>query len=84
MTVRLWVEKESVNRNITDDGDVIINAEDFYFFKRNEIANEEGFHLEFSSSSGGFELFVSYSEFRRIVRQMDNKVLDYAVEKDND
>lgn len=80
--IRLWIEKETVDKSVTDDGDVIINAEDFYFFKRGEIANEEGFHLEFNSPSGGFEMYIPYSEFRRMTRQMDNKVLDYAIEKD--
>ena len=82
--MRLWLDKETVLKSLTMDGDIIMDAEDFYFFKRNEISNEDGFHLEFASSTGGFELFLTYDEYNKFTRQMANRVLDYAKEKDYD
>jgi hypothetical protein len=79
---RIWVEAETVDKCLTDDGDLAMITEDFYFFKRNEIANEDGLHLEFSNEQGGFEIYMTYDEFNRFYRQMFNRVLDYINEKD--
>lgn len=77
--MRIWIEKESVVPSLTEDGDLVINAEDFYFFKRNEIANEDGYHLEFASTSGAsFEMYLTYQEYNRFIKQMLNSILEYG------
>ena len=80
--MRLRIEKEDLDKCLTEDGDVVITTEDFYFFKRGEIASEEGFHLEFVGLHGTYELYIPYKELRQMLRQMENKIYDYAIEKD--
>ena len=76
--MRLWIDNDSVARS-KDGEDIVINAEDFYFFKRNEIADEDGYHLEFSSTTGAsFEIYMTHQEYIRFIKQMLGRVLEYA------
>lgn len=83
MSFRLWVDKETVKQHTNEDGDVIIRADDVYFFKSNEICKEEGFQLEFNTGlDGGFELYIPYEDFRKMYSLMCKKLTDYATQKD--
>jgi hypothetical protein len=83
MALRLWVDQETVKKHTNEDGDVIIRAEDVYFFKSNEICKEEGFQLECNTGlDGGFELYIPYEDFRKMYSLMSKKLMDYCIEKD--
>ena len=81
--MKLWLDNDSLQKGLLDDGDLLINAEDFFFFKRKEIANEDGYHLEFASTTGAsFEIYMTYQEFNRFIKQMLNSILDYGQQED--
>jgi hypothetical protein len=64
--MRLWIDDDSVSKSLGEDGDLVINAEDFFFFKRSEIADEYGYHLEFASTTGAsFEIYMTHQEYSR-------------------
>lgn len=80
--IRIWIDSETLKENTNEDGDFILRTEDFYFFKRNEIANEDGYHLEFNSNQdGGFELYIPYEDFRSMYTLMSRKMMEYAQSK---
>lgn len=82
--IRIWIDAQTVKENLNEDGDFILRTEDVYFFKRNEISNEEGYHLEFNSNGdGGFELYLPFKDFRTLHNLLSRKLMDYA-ETDKD
>lgn len=81
--MRLWIDNSSVEDSLIEDGDLAINAEDFYFFKRAEIANELGYHFEFASTAGtSFELYLTHQEFSRFIKQIVSKLVEYNEQSD--
>ncbi len=83
--IRIWVEKETIRNNTSDNGDLVMCTENTYFFKRNEISKEEGFHLEFNNDNGdGFELYIPYKEFKILYTMMSKRLVDYVEEQDAD
>jgi len=77
--IRIWIDKDTVEQNTTEDGDFVLRIEDIYFFRRSEIANEEGYHLEFNSNGdGGFELYLPYRDFRTLYNLIARKLMEYA------
>ena len=82
--IRIWIDAQTVKENLNEDGDFILNLEDFYFFKREEIANEHGYHLEFNSNlTGGFEIFIPYKDFKNFYNLISRKLMDYAEASSN-
>ena len=79
--IRIWIDKDTLEENTNEDGDFILRTEDVYFFKRNEITDEEGYHLELNSNGdGGFELYIPYEDFRIMYNLMSRKLMEYATE----
>lgn len=77
MKIRLWLDKDTVKQCLTEDGDLVLVANELFFFKRNEIApNEDGWHAEFSSPEGGFELHIPYYDLQLINKQVSTHILD--------
>ena len=83
--IRIWVEKETLKTHTNEDGDLVLGVANTYFFKRNEISNEDGFHLEFNNDNGdGFELYIPYDEFKILYSMMSKRLVEYAQEQDTD
>lgn len=83
--IRIWVEAETVKKHQNEDGDIVLGVKNYYFFKRSEISNEEGFHLEFNNDNGdGFELYLPYDDFKTLFSLMSKRMVDYAAEKELD
>lgn len=79
--IRIWIDDQTLKENTNEDGDFIVRTEDIYFFKRDEISKEEGYHLEFNSSQhGGFELYIPYEDFRNMYNLMSRKLMEYATQ----
>lgn len=77
--IRIWIDKDTVEQNTTEDGDVVLKVEDIYFFKREEISNEEGYHLELNSyDNGGLEVYFPTKEFSTFINVIIRKLLDYS------
>lgn len=77
--IRLWIDDDTVKKHTNEDGDLIIRTEDIYFFKRQDIAHEEGYHLEFNTAmDGGFELYLPYDDMKKLYNTIGKRLLQYA------
>jgi hypothetical protein len=83
--IRIWIEKETLKNHTNEDGDLVMGVPYTYFFKRSEISNEHGFHLEFNNDKGdGFELYIPYEDFKTFYSLMSKRLVDYAETKNID
>jgi len=77
--IRLWIDDATVKKHVNEDGDLILRVKDIYFFNRQDVAYEEGYHLEFNNDmDGGFELYLPYDDMRNLYLLLGRRLLQYA------